>query len=54
MLREGALHQLPSAFQQGASVGCQTMDQSIMGLVQRRLVDRNEARLRLQDKALMP
>lgn len=54
MLREGALHQIPSAFQQGASAGCQTMDQSIMGLVQRRLVDRNEARLRLQDKALMP
>ncbi len=53
MIREGATHQIPSAFQQGASVGCQTMDQSIIQLLRKRLISRQEAKDRLIDKTLL-
>lgn len=53
LLREGLIHQIPSVFQQGASLGCQTMDTSIADLVKRRLVDRQEALIRMMDRSLL-
>jgi twitching motility protein PilT len=52
LLREGQLHQIPSVFQQGATAGCQTMDQGLIQLAHDGLVDRDEAVLRLKDKTL--
>lgn len=50
IIREGAVHQIPSVFQQGASVGCQTMDQSILTLLKNGLIDKREAGLYMNDK----
>lgn len=52
ILREGQTHQIPSAFQQGAKAGCQTMDQGLIELASKGLVDRDEAILRLKDKSI--
>ena len=54
MIREGATHQIPSAFQQGSTVGCVTMDQAIMALLRKGSIDADEARGRLNDKNLLP
>ncbi len=54
MIRDGATHQIPSAFQQGISVGCQTMDQSILYLLQKRVISKQEALYKISDRALIP
>ena len=53
MIREGATHQIPSAFQQGVAVGCRTMDQSIRSLLGKGLITKRDAYFRLEDKTGM-
>lgn len=53
MIAEGATHQIPSAFQQGVSVGCQTMDQSIAQLLKNRVISRQVAQSRVSDVNLL-
>ena len=50
LIREDKIAQMYSAIQTGAQVGMQTLDQCLKGLVQKGLVDRNEAK----SKAKMP
>ena len=53
IIREGAVHQMPSAFQQGKSVGCQTMDQSIVSLVRKKLISRRAAEPYMTDRSAL-
>lgn len=43
LIREGKVHQIPSAMQTGKKDGMVTMDAALLDLVQRRLIEREEA-----------
>jgi len=49
LIREDKIAQMYSAIQTGQSVGMQTLDQCLKGLVQKGLVDRNEAISKAKD-----
>jgi twitching motility protein PilT len=49
LIREDKIAQMYSAIQTGQSVGMQTLDQCLKGLVQKGLVDRNEAASKAKD-----
>ncbi len=53
LVREGLVHQIPSAFQQGVSAGCQTMDQAIFDLVRRGTISKEDALYKLEDKTVL-
>ena len=46
LIREGKIHQIPSAMQTGQKVGMQTLDMSLIDLVRRNLVSVEEAQSR--------
>ncbi len=46
MIREAKIAQMYSAIQTGLQVGMQTLDQCLEGLIQKGIVDRNEAKLK--------
>ncbi len=46
LIREGKIHQIPSAMQTGQKVGMQTLDMSLIDLVRRNLVTAEEAQSR--------
>jgi len=50
LIREDKIAQMYSAIQTGQSVGMQTLDQCLKGLVQKGLVDRNEAISKAKDR----
>ena len=43
LIREGKIHQIPSAMQTGQKVGMQTLDMALRELVRRNLVSADEA-----------
>ncbi len=53
LIRENKIPQIFSSIQTGQNVGMQTMDDSLMGLVKRKLVDTNIVRPMLRDKNLL-
>jgi len=53
LVRENKIPQIFSSIQTGQNVGMQTMDDSLMGLVKRKLVDTNTVRPMLRDKNLI-
>ncbi len=53
LVRENKIPQIFSSIQTGQNVGMQTMDDSLMGLVKRKLVDTNTVRPMLRDKNLL-
>ena len=50
LIRENKIAQMYSAIQTGQQFGMQTLDQNLQQIVQQGLVDRNEARLKAQNK----
>ena len=46
LIREAKIAQMYSAIQTGAQVGMQTLDQCLKTMVQKGIVDRNEAKLK--------
>ena len=50
LIRENKIAQMYSAIQTGASLGMQTLDQNLQDLVQKGLVDREEARSKAANK----
>ena len=53
LVRENKIPQIYSTIQTGQNVGMQTMDDSLMSLVNRKVVDKNVARPLLRDKKLL-
>jgi twitching motility protein PilT len=51
LIRQGKLDQLETAMQSGGSVGMQTMDSALMGLVERRFVSGKEAYQQANNKS---
>lgn len=52
LIREGKVAQMSSAIQTGASVGMQTLDQSLMALVRNQFISRQEARRKARSPEL--
>ncbi|HET7674015.1 MAG TPA: type IV pilus twitching motility protein PilT [Gammaproteobacteria bacterium] len=50
LIREGKIAQMYSAIQTGQSVGMQTLDQNLKDLVQRKLIDVEQARIKAANK----
>jgi twitching motility protein PilT len=52
LIREGKVHQIPSALQTGVKLGMQTMDMALQELVRRNIVSPEEAQLHTQSPGL--
>ncbi|MGS2717915.1 type IV pilus twitching motility protein PilT [Eionea flava] len=54
LIREDKVAQMYSAIQTGSNVGMQTMDQSLLNLVEKGIVDRNEAKKKAVNPEIIP
>jgi twitching motility protein PilT len=52
LIRDGKVFQIPSMMQMGKSIGMQTMDDSILALLQEGKISEEEARLNANNKNL--
>jgi twitching motility protein PilT len=53
LIRENKIPQIYSSIQTGKNVGMQTMDDGLMSLVNRKMIDKNVARPLMRDKSLL-
>ena len=51
LIREGKTFQIPSAIQTGHKFGMQTLDDAIMGLLEKKIIDPDDAYTKANDKA---
>jgi len=53
LIREGSVHQLPNVIETGSKFGMQSMDQALLNLYERRLIDKPELLYNMKDRQRM-